>query len=139
MKYIKNNFALLLCAAVCLYCFTALPVQSDTVEVGWKHIPFQDTLTNPCTGWYHVYTGQMYDKTNNALAASPTWTDCVTAITIDATTGIYEDTPEATMPDGEYVWRLYDSASPAYTDVPVKSKLVKWSRARQLILEISDI
>jgi hypothetical protein len=81
----------------------------------------------------------MYDKTNNALAASPTWTDCVTAITIDATTGIYEDTPEATMPDGEYIWRLYDSASPAYTDVPVKSKLVKWSRARQLILEISDI
>lgn len=112
---------------------------ADLVEAGWKHLPFTTTAANPVTGWYHVYLGQMYDKTNNALAAAPTWTDCVTAITVDNTTGIFEDTPESTMPSGWYVWRLYDSAAPAYTDEHIKSKLVYWSKEREQITWIGGL
>lgn len=124
---------------------TALPqmmssaLLADTVQVDWNHIPFSTTATNPVTGWYHVYTGQMYDKTNNALAAAPTWTDCVTSISIDDKAGLYEDTPESTMPSGWYIWRLWDSASPAYTDTESKAKLIYWSKERAIITRIADL
>lgn len=112
---------------------------ADTVQVDWLFIPFTTSDSNPVTGWYNVYTGQMYDKTNNTLAAAPTWTDCVTSISIDTTTGIYEDTPESTMVSGWYIWRQFDSASPAYTDTVQKSKLLYWSRERGLITRVADL
>lgn len=120
---------------------TALPslAMTDAVEAGWEFVPFTTTATNPVTGWYHVDKGRMYDKVNNTLAAAPTWTDCVTAISIDNTTGIYEDSPESTMESGWYIWRLWDSASPAYTDTEVKAKLIYWSQQRRQITQVADL
>jgi hypothetical protein len=82
---------------------------------------------------------KMYDKTNNELAAAPTWTDCVTAINITASTGIFADTPESTMPTGWYIWRQWDSAAPVSTDSVVKSKLIFWDQHKRLITAVSDI
>lgn len=132
--------AVLLAAMMAIYVGSmAVTAKADTVETGWKHIPFYTAASNPKTAWYYVYTGQMYDKAADALAAAPTWTDCVTAITINDKTGLFEDAPDTVMPTGEYIWRLYDAASPAYTDVPEKSKLVFWSKERQMIIKISDL
>ena len=131
--------AIILSLLMAIYlCSMVVTARADTAKVGWNFIPFQTTAANPKTGWYHIYSGQMYDKSADVLAASPTWTNCVTAITVDATTGMYEDTPEATMPSGEYIWRLYDSASPAYTDEPIKSKLVYWSKELKQITSIAN-
>lgn len=112
-------------------------VVADTVQTGWTFVPFTTVASNPVTGWYHIGKGQMYDKTNNVLASSPSWTDCVTSISVDSTTGIYEDAPESTMPMGEYIWRLWDSASPASTDTAEKAKLIYWNGEH--ITKIADL
>lgn len=111
----------------------------NLIEAGWDFVPFQTDASSPVTGWYHVKSGQMYDKTNNVLAASPTWRDCVTPITVDSFSGIFEDTPAATMPGGWYIWRLWDSVVPAATDTPLARKLVYWDRLRGQITWIGDL
>lgn len=113
-------------------------VRADTVEVGWEFIPFSMDITTPMTGWYKIQEGQMYDKVNNRIAATPTWTDCATAVTIDSYTGIYEDRPESTMPTGDYIWRLWDNTT-ASTDQPVKSKYVYWDASQKRLTRIADI
>jgi len=106
---------------------------------GWTFLPFTTEASNPVTGWYKVQEGKMYDQQNNVIATEPTWTDCVKSVTVDSSTGIYEDKPESTMPTGEYIWRLWDSASPASTDVCIKSKLIYWDQSKKLITEVADL
>ena len=129
--------SIVLLAAAAIFSMGSL---SDPHEVtNWSNIPFATTNTNPVTGWYNVVAGQMYDKTNNVLDSDPTWTDCVTAITIDQYSGLYKDTPESTMPNGWYVWRQWDSAAPAYTDEVKKSVYVFWDANTGRITKIGDI
>ncbi len=108
-------------------------------DLNWPSLPFETDATNPVTGWYNVRTGQMFDKVNHTLSSSPTWTDCVTSISADSSSGLYEDTPDTEMPSGWYIWRLWDSSSPASTDQCAKSKLVYWNQERRVIMCIADL
>jgi hypothetical protein len=125
---------------------TKLPIQVATLAMGdtlsgltLTYLPFSTSDTNVATGWFHLKTGQMYDKQNNALAAEPTWTDCVKAVTIDQHSGMYKEVPEETMESGYYIWRQYNTASPAYTDKVRKAKLVYWDQSSKLITWLADL
>ena len=128
----------LLAFIMCFVAYFPRIAKADSVEVAFEFVPFTSAIATPMTGWYKVQEGQMYDKANNDIAAAPTWTDCVTAISVDSSTGVYEDTPETAMPTGWYIWRLWDNSS-ASTDAHIKAKLIYWNKGLRRITHMSDL
>jgi hypothetical protein len=125
---------------------TKLPTQVAPLLMGdtlsgltLTYLPFSTGDSNVTTGWFNLKEGQMYDKQNNTLAAEPTWTNCVKAVTIDQYSGVYKEVPEETMPSGYYIWRQYNTASPAYTDREQKSKLVYWDAEKKLVTWLAEL
>jgi hypothetical protein len=104
------------------------PAKADVIAVGRKAVYFSSAADAPVSGFFHLGTGRLYDKTNNALADAPTWTDCVTAAAADTAGKLWKDEPETTLPPGEYLWRQWDTAADAAAgSVPDRTKALYWT------------
>ena len=85
-------------------------------------------LTNPYTRYVQVATGLIWDVTNAALAAAPTYGDTDVQHTPDNTSigGTPVKIP-ASLPAGDYDMLVYDAATPAVADEVLIGKRIGWN------------
>lgn len=88
------------------------------------------TYTNFCYRLVRVTDKKVWDHVNDDLTIDPTYSDTEKAVTIDQTVGGYPIDLDESLPAGEYDLLIYDTASPAYTDVPSVGKRIKWTGRR---------
>lgn len=61
----------------------------------------------------------VWDNSNSVLSAAPTFSNTCIAVTIDQYVGGFPIDLPSTLPNGEYDFIYYDSATTVCTDVPV--------------------
>ncbi len=100
------------------------------------HLIVYRSLTNPYARLVRICDGNVWDVTNEGLAAAPTWGDTDIALTKNSYIGGIPVTIPAALPAGEYDLLFYDAASPADTDEVKLGKRVRWTGSALLGLPI---
>jgi hypothetical protein len=79
---------------------------------------------------------KVWDETNGVLSATTTYGNSDIAVTVDQVVGGYPIDLPAGLPQGEYDFLWYDSATPAYTDVPKGGFRIQWSGSKLKVLPL---
>lgn len=88
------------------------------------------TYTNFNYRLVRVSDGMVWDVENATLSAAPTYANTELAVTINQSVGGYLIDFPTTLPEGDYDFLVYETTSPAYTDVPSLGKRISWNGRR---------
>lgn len=91
-------------------------------------------VTNPYARLVRVIDGEQWDVTAGALDRAATWGDTDIALAKDSNIGGIPVAIPVTLPGGDYDLLIYDSSSPADTDLPVIGKRIRWSHNEKKLM-----
>lgn len=105
-------------------------------SVAWKRIPF---LRPQSAAWKYKIVNiegdvvRTWDFANNTLSSTASYADTWNAASFDATCYGYYIVPPDTLPTGNYLLMLIESAAPAVTDSVDTVIEFRWSNERNMI------
>ena len=92
------------------------------------HLVIYKDMTAPYIQIVEFKTGKVWDSTNSALAAAPTYADTDIALTLNTYYNGYPITIPHALPSGKYDLLVKDNATPANTDEVVIGKRFEWAK-----------